>query len=83
MSQTLGVYLGQCREIKNLTLREVEQGAEVSNGYLNQLEKGNVKSPSPHILYKLANFYKVPYEHLLRLAGYIVPKNEKARKEVA
>lgn len=73
IKEDFGEKLRQCRNIKRLTLREVEKGTGVSNGYLNQLEQGKVKEPSPHILYKLAAFYGAPYENLLKLAGYIVP----------
>ena len=73
IKEDFGEKLRQYRNIKGLTLREVEKGTGVSNAYLNQMEQGKVKEPSPHILYKLATFYGAPYENLLKLAGYIVP----------
>ncbi len=81
MGQKLAELLRKCRNTKGLTLREVEGGTDISNGYLNQLEKNNVKSPSPHKLYILANFYEVPYGDLLTAAGYTIPKKESTKGE--
>lgn len=30
-------------------------------------------NPSPHVLHKLAEHYKVPYESLMEAAGYLQP----------
>ena len=83
MSKELGDKLKQYRSIKGLTLREVEKETKISNGYINQLEKGNIQKPSPHILYKLAEFYKASYNNFMKLAGYIVQKSDnKAHKKL-
>lgn len=81
MGKVLGEKLRQCRNLKGLTLRDVEKKTGISNGYLNQLEQGKVKGPSPHILYRLAECYKVPYEGLLELAGYIFPADQNSKKK--
>ncbi len=72
---TLGEELRRLRNLKGWTLREVEQQTrkKISNSYLYQLEAGNVKEPSPNILYELALVYRVPYRNLMELAGYLVP----------
>ncbi len=77
MAITLAERLRQLRRIKQLTLRDVEDKSGVSNGYLNQLEQGKIKQPSPHILQKLAAVYGIPYEALLQLAGYLSLTNDK------
>jgi len=82
MAKTLGERLRQYRSLKGLTLRNVKKKTGISDGYLNQLEQGKVKEPSPHILYKLAECYGVPYEDLLKLAGYIVPAGQNSKKKV-
>ncbi len=74
MSKEFGEKLRQCRTLKGLTLRDVEKETGVSNAYLNQLEQAKVNEPSPHILHKLAAFYEIPYTTLLKLAGYLNPK---------
>lgn len=58
-----------------LTLRAVEEATGISNAYLSQLEKGKIKRPSPLVLYKLSDVYKVPYTELFRLIGYPLPDN--------
>jgi len=83
VSNELAEKLRQYRNLKGRTLREVEKETGVSNAYLNQLEQGKVKGPSPHILQKLANFYGVPYTNLLELAGYLIPKEEARAKRTA
>lgn len=69
----LASYLASVRQVKGLTLREVEEatGKEVSNAYLSQLERGKIGKPSPHILHSLSGVYNVAYERLMELAGYI------------
>ena len=52
----------------NRTLREVEQGAGIPNSYLSNVEKGT-KNPGLKTLSKLADFYGVSLEELLRVAG--------------
>jgi len=82
MAKILGERLRRYRSLKRLTLRNVKKKTGISDGYLNQLEQGRVKEPSPHILYKLAQCYEVPYEHLLDLAGYFVPAGQNSMKKV-
>lgn len=50
------------------TLREVEQGAAIPNSYLSNVEGGG-KRPGLKTLSKLANYYGVPLEELLDVAG--------------
>jgi transcriptional regulator with XRE-family HTH domain len=67
---TLGQYLAELRQGKALTFRDLEQKTGISNGYLNLLEHGRVKRPSPEVLFKLANFYGIPFSSLMAVAGY-------------
>lgn len=67
----LGEELKRLRAIKQVSLRDVEEAIGISNAYLSQLERSEAKQPSPHWLYKLANYYTVPYESFMTLAGYI------------
>lgn len=73
----LGDYLAQVRDIKKLTLREVEEATErqVSNAYLSQLEKGRISKPSPNVLHALARVYNVAYDTLMEKAGYVVAES--------
>ena len=69
----IGNYLKELRLLKNLSLREVESATKnsVSNAYLSQLESGEAKNPSPHILNQLAKVYDADYKELLTVAGHI------------
>lgn len=58
----------------NRSLREVEKATKISNAYISQIENGKIDEPSPHILYKLAEYYDVPYAFLMEAAGYLKPK---------
>lgn len=71
MKKTLGQTLKECRELNNLTLRQVEESVGASNAYLSQLENDKIKKPSANVLYKLASFYKIELEELLFAAGII------------
>ena len=75
---SLGAYLKEIRDDRQLSLRDVERlakegslGADVSSGYLSMLERDGVKEPSPRVLYTLATVYEVEYMELMRKAGYI------------
>jgi HTH-type transcriptional regulator, competence development regulator len=61
------------RTMKGLSLRAVADPARISPTYLQKLERGEVKDPSPNILYRLAEQLGLEYGDLMRLAGYVVP----------
>src|SRR2546430_476295 len=70
MPETLGALLRQARIDAGFTLRAAETETSISNAYLSQLETGKAGNPSPAILRKLAELYKVRYENILLAAGY-------------
>ena len=78
---SVGIYLRQIRNDRQLSLRDVQQlakeqnlGAELSSGYLSMLERNEVKEPSPRILHTLATIYEIDYIDLMRMASYIPPE---------
>jgi transcriptional regulator with XRE-family HTH domain len=71
-SQRLGETLRSVRELKGKSLKAVADPAEISTAYLLKLEKGQVTSPSPHVLHRLAEQLDLDYMDLMRLAGYVV-----------
>ena len=77
-TEKLGTFLASARNKLEMTLRAVEEETGISNAYLSQLEHGKIKTPAPQNLYKLAELYQVPYELLMELAGYPVPKPQSA-----
>ena len=78
-TEKLGTFLASARNKLEMTLRAVEEETGISNAYLSQLEHGKIKTPAPQNLYKLAELYQVPYELLMELAGYPVPKPQPAK----
>ena len=69
----MGFYdqLRSLRKMKGFTIREVASRSGVSTAYISQLENGNRGVPSPEILKKLSEGLNIPYEDLMRLAGYL------------
>lgn len=76
MEETLGEFLRRVRKQKMLTLRKVEEKTGISNAYLSQVENNKIAKPSPSFLHKLAKFYDVLYENLMKKAGYPVFSNK-------
>lgn len=75
ISTRLGEHLAAIRAARGLSLRRVEELShkQISNPYLNQIERGKIRQPSPNILYTLADIYQASYEQLMELAGYFNP----------
>lgn len=73
--QTLGQGLKLARELRNLSLRDVEKATGISNAYLSQLENNKINKPSPFFLHKLANLFEIGYEMLMEAAGYVERKS--------
>jgi len=69
------------RKEKGLTLKQVEQAADVSNAYLSQIERGQRNPPHPDILRRLANVYEVTHRELLIAAGYLADPEEQVKQE--
>lgn len=81
-AEELGVRLRQVRELRGRSLRDAADSADISPTYLQKLERGQVKSPSPNVLYALAEQLGIPYSELMRLAGYVVPRGSQERTEL-
>ena len=67
----LGDRLRRARQKRSLT--EVAATAGISSAYLQKLETGGVRQPSPNVLHQLADALDINYADLMRLAGYVVP----------
>jgi transcriptional regulator with XRE-family HTH domain len=69
----LGRKLREARERQDRSLSDVVSQAGISTAYLQKLEAGGVKGPSPNVLFKIAQALKLEYAELMRLADYVVP----------
>ena len=73
MASKLGDELFKVRQLRGLSLSAVATPAGLSATYLQKLERGEVESPSPHNLFRLAEQLKIDYAILFELAGYPLP----------
>lgn len=80
--EALGSYLKSTRRALGMTLREVEAATEksVTNGYLSQIESGDIQQPSPRILHHLARAYGIEYNGLMERAGYLVESTPRSKQ---
>jgi transcriptional regulator with XRE-family HTH domain len=74
MLTELGKELRKAREKAGLSLDSAVGPANISAAYLHKLEHGNVMSPSPRVLARLAGVLEIPYQRLMELAGYLDEK---------
>jgi transcriptional regulator with XRE-family HTH domain len=67
----LGNDLKALRQLRKQSLAAIAKPAGISAAYLQKLEKGVVKNPSPRVLMRLARVLECEYDHLMESAGYI------------
>jgi HTH-type transcriptional regulator, competence development regulator len=79
---TFGAYLKQLRKDRQLTLKQVEKAAGVSNAYISQVERGLRNPPQPEVLRRLAKVYEVSQRELMVAAGHLEDDSaEQMRRE--
>ncbi|MFH0884057.1 MAG: helix-turn-helix transcriptional regulator [bacterium] len=61
------------RKLRGVSLAAVAGPAKISVAYLQKLESGVVKNPSPRVLMRLAEVLDCSYERLMELADYVPP----------
>jgi transcriptional regulator with XRE-family HTH domain len=66
----LGDKIRELREEFGFTQGQLAVGASVSQGYLSQLENGDVKNPSAAVLLRVAQAMRVDPDELFEAAGY-------------
>jgi transcriptional regulator with XRE-family HTH domain len=69
----LGDEIRGARERLGLSTQVAAERAQISTGYLNKLETGQVGSPSPRVLHRVASVLEIDYWTLMRLAEYVTP----------
>lgn len=66
----LGDRIRQLRDQAGLTQGQLASFSAVSQGYLSQLENGEVKNPSAAVLLRLAQAINIEADDLFEAAGY-------------
>ena len=79
--EELGKYLKQLREIKGLSLREVDKLSDISYTHLNMIENGK-RNVTPALLRNLAQLYNVDYLEKYKKAGYIDLIEDEERSKI-
>ncbi|MFA6033728.1 MAG: transcriptional regulator [Myxococcota bacterium] len=74
MLVNLGTELRKARDNMGASLQTIADAAKISTAYLQKLERGEVTTPSPHVLRRLASSVSLPYLDLMGLAGYLDEK---------
>jgi transcriptional regulator with XRE-family HTH domain len=77
MLTELGEALKNAREQDGRSLQAAAESANISAAYLQKLERGQVGTPSPHVLRRLGTALNVPYLRLMSLAGYLSEQEER------
>jgi HTH-type transcriptional regulator, competence development regulator len=67
----LGTELRKARDQMGASLKAIADTANISTAYLQKLERGEVSTPSPHVLRRLSSSIGLPYLALMELAGYL------------
>lgn len=68
ISDNVGSYIKEKRELKELSLKELEELSGISASYINRIENGSRKAPSVPILTEIAKCLKIDVANLLDLA---------------
>jgi transcriptional regulator with XRE-family HTH domain len=80
VSENLGILLRHYRiKVKDWTLRELAEASQLSESYINRLEKNSRKCPSVPTVIRLADALGIPYDVLMATTFQPVENN----KEVA
>jgi len=77
----LGDRIRKLRDQCELTQGQLAQSSPVSQGYLSQLENGEVKNPSAAVLLRVAQAVDVDPDDLLEAAGYPTERTLRATYE--
>ncbi len=77
----LGDRIRKLRDERELTQGQLALSSSVSQGYLSQLENGEVKNPSAAVLLRVAQAVKVDPDELFEAAGYPTVRTLRATYE--
>lgn len=67
----LGKFIFEHRTAKNLSSRKLAELANISHTEIHRLENGERKHPSPLVLKCISNALELPYDDIMKAAGYM------------
>ncbi|WKV08160.1 helix-turn-helix transcriptional regulator [Thermoanaerobacterium sp. CMT5567-10] len=67
---SIGEYIKKIREDRKLSINQLALYSNVSAAHISRIERG-LREPSPEILKKISEVLDVPYEELMKIAGYL------------
>lgn len=70
---TLGEYIRQAREKRDISARRLSEELHMHHSYISRVEAGKFKQPSPEKLQRIAEHLELDYDGLCALAGYQAP----------
>jgi transcriptional regulator with XRE-family HTH domain len=76
-----GRFVSLMRRRRGLTLEKLAEDADVEILDLVEIEADTRHRPEPRTVYQLANFFDVPRDGLLQIAGLTVPRNRRVVEE--
>ena len=82
MGKQFGNYLKKIRLDRNMSLRDVEKTAKISNAYLSQVERGERNIPTLKILSRIAKTYGVQVSEFIKRAEEEFENESKVKKEI-
>jgi transcriptional regulator with XRE-family HTH domain len=74
INRELGDFIRRIRQERGLGLRPLAKAAGLDWSYIGRLEKGEIGTPDPVKLQKLARALEVEVEDFYALAGYLMPE---------
>lgn len=79
---TLGEYISEHRNKKRFSVRKLAELAQISHTEVHRIENGERANPSPSILKALSGPLDVPYDELMKVAGYLEQCDSKNNHDV-
>ncbi|MDG0871001.1 helix-turn-helix transcriptional regulator [Paenibacillus thiaminolyticus] len=74
---SFGTYLRSVREEKEMSINQLALYSGVSAPQISRIETGSRGTPKPETIRKLSEALKIPYEEMMKAAGYLVDEEEK------
>jgi len=68
---SFGAYIKSLRKLKGQSLVQLSDNSGISFPHISRIENGKRGVPKPDTLKSLSEALEVPYEEMMRVAGYL------------